>query len=473
MIRTFSRFLCAVVLLSTWVIGGVAVSGPAHSLAKSGDFSAASKVLSQTGTVGKVVVPEPPNDQPVHCNYPSVTNQPHIVEVKPPAVYPATGIQTQYVIIETYFVERLPNGGMQGEDAITYTGWATSSTPLQDNIVYAFNGDLGSTYVITVHIRWFNGANTPSGELTLVYTKYQTTFNGSKLAVSDACYPKLPATVSLNSAAYTVGALAQVTYHRMPNTYGYVQGYIDGSSLGGSSLGRLYGMDALGNGSDSFTVPALPMGPHTFKIYRSGRSATTTLTIKPRIKVIPNSALMRGQTVNISLRGFAAHETVNVRWIKNGSFVHIAYVTTSSTGSANINVSVPKWVPDGFTSVRGDGTYGHAQTNVVSVSGGPFSSASVKPASTATPKPSETATPSPSPATVPETATPQLTATVQPTEPVVTETAIPTEAPATETATAQPTETATPTIDPTEEQASATETPTAEPTVVPTETVSP
>jgi hypothetical protein len=203
--------------------------------------------------------------------------------------------------------------------------------------------------------------------------------------------------------------------------------------------------DERGGLNGSFIVPVAPMGNHTVKFYRFGRSAAATFTVKPRIKLIPSTG-NRGQTVNVSLRGYAKYESVSIRWKKGSSWAQVGQVKTSSTGSANINVTVPKWVPDGSTSVRGDGTSGHAQTNAVTVIGGPFSASAVEPTATAIP------TNSPTPTSM---ATPQPTSTATPT---LTQTATPT---------ATPTETAT--EEPTLEATTPTETPTIEPTVAPVE----
>jgi hypothetical protein len=463
MSRKFSRVFFVLVLLATWLIGGIAVSGPMHGAAESGDFSAASKVLSQSGTPGDYYVYWDTPQLPVKCSYPVDKTQFATMDMVSVYANPADGFANQMVKFTTSVQRRLPDGTLKLIHSIDSWGTATSNTPAKSTLGTFTGLDLGSRYVQTVKVTWF-AANLESGHVDVLMSNYQTTYSGSKYAVKDACYPAVPASASLGTTAGIVGAVVPFSIARFPSDPN-VGIYFDGVKIGNVAT------DVHGNATGSFVVPAAPMGTHTVKFYRYGRSASVPFTIKPRIKVIPSSNVSRGSTVNISLRGYAAHETVAIRWIKNGSFVKIAQVTTSSTGSANINVTVPKWVPDGFTSVRGDGSFGHAQTNAVTVAGGPFSSASVKPASTATP--TETAILSPSPTTVPETATPQPTTTVQPTEPAVTETAVPTEAPATETAIAQPTETATPTIDPTEEQASPTETPTSEPTVDQTGTVTP
>jgi hypothetical protein len=219
--------------------------------------------------------------------------------------------------------------------------------------------------------------------------------------------------------------------------------------------------DFAGTGTGSFLVPAKPMGQHTVRWSRYGRTATATFTIKPRIKLIPNVNIQRGQTVNVSLRGYAAHETVRIRWKKGSTWVQIATANTSSTGSANINVKVPGFVPNGPTSVRGDGTFGRAQTNAVTVNGGPVSSSAAK----ATPTPTKTATPTAT--TIPATAT--ATATTVPAEP----TATATEFAPTETATMEPSPTPTPTAEPPTATSSPSDTPVVEQTAIPAATETP
>ena len=55
----------------------------------------------------------------------------------------------------------------------------------------------------------------------------------------------------------------------------------------------------------------------------------------------------------------------------NGSYVEVAQVTTSNTGSANVNVTIPAGAQPGNNTVRGDGTTFRAQTNAAVVTGPP------------------------------------------------------------------------------------------------------
>ena len=88
------------------------------------------------------------------------------------------------------------------------------------------------------------------------------------------------------------------------------------------------------------------MGNHQIRWTSGQFSASSAFTVIPGIKVTPAS-VVRGQTVDVSLRGFAAREVVRIRWNKGSSWVEVARVTTSNTGSANVNVAVPSFASFG------------------------------------------------------------------------------------------------------------------------------
>jgi len=152
--------------------------------------------------------------------------------------------------------------------------------------------------------------------------------------------------------------------------------------------------DANGNVAATIPAPATPLGD-----YRVGLNAGSswqpfrTLTIVPRVKLIPGQAA-RGETVKISLRGFARKESVRVRWLRNGTWVEVGWVNTSNTGSGELWIPVPNWATDGQNSVRGDGPGARAQTNAVTVTGGPGVTLAEEPA-TPTPDIAVPATPEP------------------------------------------------------------------------------
>jgi hypothetical protein len=261
---------------------------------------------------------------------------------------------------------------------------------------------------------WYDGSNPIGGVNANI--SYYTVQNlpDSETNVASVCRsPGVSVTASPSRG--TVNSTLNYTLHYFP-----IESQVN-VSWDGKQLGTVM-TTSLSTTTSSFKVPASPIGSHQIRWSSGDRSATSTFTVVPRVKVIPN-AVSRGQTVNISLRGFAARETVRIRWKKDATWFEVARVTTSSTGSANIDVKVPNFVPDGVASVRGDGSVGRAQTNAVTVNGGPLSGGAVKtPAPTAAAIPTATPTATPAPTETPApaaTATPESTASPEATEPVV------------------------------------------------------
>src|SRR5829696_6580359 len=107
--RIGSRFVL-VMLLFAYIFGGVVITGTVHGDAKSADISAASKVLSQSGEVGKWTVQEPPNFPAVQCTYPSGTNQLMYMGAVNVLVYPRPGLASEVVEVSTAIKRRLPDG---------------------------------------------------------------------------------------------------------------------------------------------------------------------------------------------------------------------------------------------------------------------------------------------------------------------------------------------------------------------------
>jgi hypothetical protein len=135
--------------------------------------------------------------------------------------------------------------------------------------------------------------------------------------------------------------------------------------------------------SGTFKVPATTGGPGQQITFKSGSVSRTVLfEVAPRIKVNASPAV-RGQYADVSLRGYAKNESVRIRWKKGSSWVTLANVITSNTGSANVNVRVPTWAPNGLNSVRGDGSHFRQQTNAVNVQGGPVGTTGVSTATAA------------------------------------------------------------------------------------------
>lgn len=215
-------------------------------------------------------------------------------------------------------------------------------------------------------------------------------------------------------------------------------------------------VDATGAATGRFRVPATPGGKNQkLRVTSDQFSKDFTFEVIPRIKVTPDP-VQRGQQVDISLRGYAKKEVVRIRWKRGSSYVEVAKVTTSNTGSANVTITVPLFAADGENSVRGDGTIFRQQTNTVTISGGPTAAELETPTPTTTPTPTPIATEAPT-ATPTVEATPEVSPTPveTPTPEVTPEPTVPAEV--------TPEPTPEPTIEPTVPPAD----PTAEPSPTP------
>jgi hypothetical protein len=432
--------------------------------AQDGGIEAASTVLSQWGTIGLYRLPEPPDNDPVDCHYHYVDGQ-QVVEIQPDGpiyVTARTGSFADIVDARYILYQRLADGTLD----YLFAGPSNAALvgPSFEPIVVNGPGVWpGPDYVLVMEIKWVGNMDGGlKGKVNIAYNNYLPTLDGgpAQNLTTATCSSLWPEAVETSATTGTVNSKLNYTIMRYPRELAVPITW-DGVVIGEAHT------DATARATGSFKIPAAPLGPHTIQWKYGHWDAKITFTVKPRIKVIPNT-VSRGQTVNVSLRGFAKKEVVRIRWKKGSSWVELARVTTSNTGSANIDVKVPTWVPNGSTSVRGDGSYGRAQTNAVTVSGGPLTSSTVKtptPTATATKTPTATATSTPVPNVTesPEaTPTPPIEATPDATEsatPIaetpsseVTETPVAETPVSTETATPEPTATepAEPTATPSE-----------------------
>jgi hypothetical protein len=442
MVDKLFRYL-VVGMLFAGLTAGSLNRGSMASAAEQGGFSASSAVLigSSGQYIGAYSMSEPPGYPAAECVGHGI-----VVDMYSPGyVFVSSSVYalTQKAVIAPVVYQRLANGSYSK----LYTGGniqipLNSNNPVAVPIITSFLSlPIGPDYVYAFHIEWQRAADSVFlGSVDVANTIYHRTIDGNELPNGSVCGGlKSPSVVS-NTTTGTVNSVTPLTLQYFP-TKTVVPITWDGKQIGSVTTGPT----SFTNGS--FVVPAAPMGPHTVQFNYGHWSAKFNYVVKPRIKLIP-STVGRGQTVNVSLRGFAKYETVNIRWKKGTSWVQIGQVKTSSTGSANVYLKVPTWAPNGSASVRGDGTYGHAQTNAITVSGGaPLTSSAVK---TATPTPTATpaATSTPIPSATPDlpaaspTAVPTESATPAEETPVATETATPESSP---TTTAEAAETPSPT----------------------------
>lgn len=278
----------------------------------------------------------------------------------------------------------------------------------------------GPVYLAKGVVTWRNSDGSARGTTTLTYASYRSISSGMNSVVTGGCFPVMAAEINVSASRVTVDNVISVSGRYFPIS-APVALIWNGRTV------ATWMSNADGTVAGTLKIPATPIGGRTLQLNAGNWwKPSTTITVAPRIKMLPSSA-SRGQTVKISLRGYAQRESVRIRWKKGSSWVDLGWVTTSSTGSGELYITVPSWAPDGMGSIRGDGSVGRAQTNVVSISGGAF-----KAAGEATRPPTVTPTATPTPA-----GSPVVEPSVMPTEtvestvivetPVSTEPAEPTE----------------------------------------------
>ncbi|HKG25823.1 MAG TPA: peptidoglycan recognition family protein, partial [Thermomicrobiales bacterium] len=201
--------------------------------------------------------------------------------------------------------------------------------------------------------------------------------------------------------------------------------------------------DGTGKAAGTYTIPSAIKGGHTVRALAGSKSATAAFEIVPNFTVSPTSG-PRGTYLVTTVRGFGAGELVAIQWLRDGTWIHQKYLTTSSVGTATFDqIRIQSWA-SGTVKIRAIGPSGQVQRTITVTT----TQATGVDETTPTPRPSETPQP---PAE--NTATPEPTATNPPApEPTDTPTQTPTETPTpepTETPTPEPTPTETPTEEPT------------------------
>lgn len=118
-----------------------------------------------------------------------------------------------------------------------------------------------------------------------------------------------------------------------------------------------------GDGSTSFAVPVAFKGEHTVAAKSGGAVASTTYTVKPRLRLSQDTAKV-GDTVSLTLRGYAKGESIAIAL--DSTSHTLLTVTASGSGSASGKIVVPATV-GGRHKLIGLGTTGSQSTASLTV----------------------------------------------------------------------------------------------------------
>ncbi len=195
----------------------------------------------------------------------------------------------------------------------------------------------------------------------------------TNFAEVSAAPPVEEATASVSPNRAIVGTVISYSIENHPatTTIDVVLHRPSGTSL---PLGSVQ-TDAQGAASGTFVLPATPGGAGQAIVFLlhpipgappGGRGGVgVDFEVVPRILVSAGTA---GEPTGVSLRGFRAGEIVSIRWLVGETWELVGTATMSSTGSANVEVTIPEDAAIGNNSVRADGPQSAAQTDFASVS---------------------------------------------------------------------------------------------------------
>lgn len=124
-----------------------------------------------------------------------------------------------------------------------------------------------------------------------------------------------------------------------------------------------------GIGSVTLRVPTRPQGTYDIVATNGIQTASASFTIRPVVTASPSLTSM-GATITVTVRGFAAYESVRIR-IENddSSYTTLATVTTSVNGRASQTVTLPATAGPGKHVLRADGTANRVRTIITIASG--------------------------------------------------------------------------------------------------------
>jgi hypothetical protein len=429
MARSFLRLVFALSVV-VGIAGGLVAAWQGQTRAQQAP-TGQGVLIGQTGVTGTYGLAVPPTSPPIQCVFDA--SRPN-VSITPPGLA-AVQAKPQYAIQKVDVENRLYQRQSNGTFSLLNTVAGGSILAVNHELAAvpgttaSFSKPAGSDYVYAHHFIFYAPDFAKvEGTITVAYPTYRSTVTGSEQTFPDAPMcgrlaqsqpsptstptrtpvpsatptpssiptktttpmatptntPTAPATSTPKvtptpTATPAPGVTPKVEVSALTGTVNSILNYtISGFPRNVSASitfdrTRIANVTTDGSGLSAgrFRIPSATVGPHTISWTTDTAKASVVFTVKSRIKVTPNVDVMRGQRVSVSLSGFARNEVVRIRWKFWGWFVTTARVTTNNTGSATVNVVVPWFVPDGPTSVRGDGPIARAQTNAVTISGGP------------------------------------------------------------------------------------------------------
>jgi hypothetical protein len=162
-------------------------------------------------------------------------------------------------------------------------------------------------------------------------------------------------TTSVTLRGWSPGELVTVTFNVSPGSNPVV----------GSTF-----VDSLGSGSTTITIPVSTIGRHDITAIGSdsNRTAKAAINVNPSIQIIPATA-NTGESVGISLRGYAARENVSIS-VNGETIGQVQTSWSGSTTSSTSTVTVPASIAVGVHTLTATGlSSGGTSTTSLEVTG--------------------------------------------------------------------------------------------------------
>src|SRR5262245_16175200 len=173
--RMFRRALLPVIVIAGLLAGSLAFGLPSRAAQDEQNFSAASTVLEQVGTIGYYEVADSSGLPAVQCNYKADASQVYVA-----AIGTIKAQRKNYTLqkfdVQKFLMQRLANGNYTTVASSIVQSTTTSDTGptllLQPQLADDF--PVGPDYVVAVKITWHRGtASTFLGSITLIYSNYE------------------------------------------------------------------------------------------------------------------------------------------------------------------------------------------------------------------------------------------------------------------------------------------------------------
>jgi subtilisin len=193
----------------------------------------------------------------------------------------------------------------------------------------------------------------PAGVHTLIAIG---TSSGSRV---DQPFTVVPS-MSLSTTSGKVGSSVTVTLKGFAASE-YLNLTWDGLPL------KTISVQSTGNAVTNITVPESAAGSHVVEATgaTSALRVNKTYAVTPGLTLSPTSGPV-GRSLSVTLRGYAAGETVSINWHDGSTATALTSVTTSSLGSANVLTIVPAAAGGGHL-IEGDGSSGNTAGATFSV----------------------------------------------------------------------------------------------------------